>query len=172
LTKLLDFIEEFMISTNDIYWAAGFLEGEGGFVATTRNSAFTLSAVQVQMEPLERLLKMFGGHLKVYTNNHGTVHGRWTVNGSHAVSVAFTIFALMSPRRKEQIQLMVAGWKMCPGKTNRWKTHCPRGHEYTAENTYIMGSRANGKKKSRGCKECHRTFYPQQKAERKEQVLQ
>jgi hypothetical protein len=35
------------------------------------------------------------------------------------------------------------------GKHNRAKTHCPRGHEYTPENTYI-------RKKMRHCKACCR----------------
>lgn len=37
------------------------------------------------------------------------------------------------------------------GKVNREKTHCPRGHEYTAENTYI-----NPATRHRTCRECRR----------------
>ena len=34
----------------------------------------------------------------------------------------------------------------------RTKTHCPRGHEYTPENTYVLPSRPN----ARYCRTCHR----------------
>lgn len=154
-----------MISSFDIHWAAGFLEGEGGFVSTLKNGAFTISAVQLQREPLERLHRFFGGHLKAYVNVRGTLVHRWTVNGSHAVSVAFTIYDLMSPRRKVQIQTMVAGWKLCPGRNNRWKTHCPRGHEYLPENIYWTTHKSG--RKSRSCKRCYKTYYGKE-AERKE----
>lgn len=36
-----------------------------------------------------------------------------------------------------------------PMAHNVHKTHCPQGHEYTEENTYLKGT-------SRSCKECHR----------------
>ena len=35
------------------------------------------------------------------------------------------------------------------GEFQRNKTHCPRGHEYTPENTYI-------RPEGRSCRECHR----------------
>lgn len=38
------------------------------------------------------------------------------------------------------------------GEYNRVKTHCPKGHEYTPENTYL-GKRKN----NRTCRECSRT---------------
>ena len=41
------------------------------------------------------------------------------------------------------------------GIREREKTHCPSGHEYTAENTYWHG---DGKRK-RGCKECRRVAH-------------
>lgn len=38
-------------------------------------------------------------------------------------------------------------------KHNINKTHCPRGHEYTTENTYIFKTKT-GSGKGRSCKEC------------------
>lgn len=37
-------------------------------------------------------------------------------------------------------------------RRNREKTHCPRGHEYTPENTYRLPSRPS----ARYCRACHR----------------
>lgn len=39
------------------------------------------------------------------------------------------------------------------------KTHCPQGHEYTAENTYISKSRPNGSRNCRICGREHRRLY-------------
>lgn len=38
----------------------------------------------------------------------------------------------------------------------RSKTHCPKGHEYTPENTYVRPATAGQRAGSRGCKECNR----------------
>ena len=133
-------------------WAAGFLEGEGSFVAS--GSSMTVCAVQVQREPLTRLEALFGGTLRCYVNKRGTAVHRWTLHGAHAVALSFTLYTFMSPRRREQIRQMVAAWKLRPGRNNRLKTQCPRGHAYTPENTYRMG-----KSRSRGCRECYRTYY-------------
>ncbi len=51
---------------------------------------------------------------------------------------------------------------------NKGKTHCPRGHEYTPENTQV-GTRANGKT-SRGCKACQAEHHRRYKAEKREQA--
>lgn len=49
-----------MVSTLDICWVAGFLEGEGSF----QNVRSPIVAVaQVQREPLERLQRLFGGKI-------------------------------------------------------------------------------------------------------------
>lgn len=39
------------------------------------------------------------------------------------------------------------------GKHQTIKTHCPKGHEYTAENTYVY-DRKNGKGLNRICRSC------------------
>lgn len=44
------------------------------------------------------------------------------------------------------------------GAHNAVKTHCPRDHEYTPENTYIVGA------KSRACVTCRRARYHARKA--------
>lgn len=38
----------------------------------------------------------------------------------------------------------------------RNKTHCPKGHEYTPENTYIRAASAGQRAGSRACRECTR----------------
>jgi len=150
-----------MASLLEYAWAAGFLEGEGSFCGSVSNGGITVSAVQVQAEPLVRLQRLFGGYLKQYVNNHGRAYYRWTVNGAHAVGVTFTLFTWLSPRRRQQAALMVAKWQTRPGRNNSLKTHCPRGHEYTPENTYRYGDR-----KRRNCRTCVFTVYPATRAKK------
>ena len=54
---------------------------------------------------------------------------------------------------------------MCAKKRDRnsRKTHCPRGHEFTPENTYIFPSSG-----SRGCRICIKAQHPRQQARRRE----
>lgn len=44
------------VSTLQLAWAAGFIEGEGSF-------SNTVTAAQVQKEPIERLHALFGGRI-------------------------------------------------------------------------------------------------------------
>lgn len=150
-----------MVSSTDIAWAAGFLEGEGSFVGTLSNGQITVSAVQVNPEPLLRLHAMFGGHLKPYHTSLGRPYLRWTINGGKGVSVAFTVFTWMSAKRRRQIALMVEKWRAMPGRDNRLKAHCPRGHEYTPENTYRYGAM-----RKRHCRTCVFTVYRRAKEDR------
>ena len=94
-------------SSKDIYWAAGFLEGEGSF-RLARGTVIT--APQVQREPLDRLQKMFGGTIafrKRENPKHSDIH-IWSVCGSRARGVMMTLYSIMSPRRQEQIRKSLA----------------------------------------------------------------
>ena len=139
------------ISLPTLSWIAGFLEGEGSFIAS--HASFTVSAVQVQREPLDRLHAALGGTLRPYTNKRGLLFWRWTIFGSHAIGAAFTLYVLMSPKRREQIRRMVAAWKLRPGRNNKLKLRCPRGHDLTPDNVYLLGG------SRRACRECYRTYY-------------
>src|SRR3972149_6475675 len=83
-----------------LHWAAGFLEGEGYFLSTRPNSS-TVSVTQKQREPLERLLRLFGGRVK--PGGKDKAYWVWQVYGSGARGVTMTLYSLMSPRRQEQM---------------------------------------------------------------------
>lgn len=92
---------------NDIHWAAGFLEGEGSFTYNLANYQTSIQVAQVQVEPLERLHRWFGGRVcGPYGDNQEThsPYYRWIVTGPRARGVMHTVYSLMSPRRKEQIR--------------------------------------------------------------------
>lgn len=92
----------------DLTWAAGFLEGEGSFHGASRRSpgCVQVSAVQVNREPLERLLTIFGGTLRFVKRrkpqwNQTSV---WVATGSRGRGIAMTLYPLMSDKRKQQIR--------------------------------------------------------------------
>jgi hypothetical protein len=93
-------------TVKDIYWAAGFYEGEG--FATDTKTSQQISAVQVNKEPLERLQKHFGGTVRLqnryaYTRPNSKPIWRWRICGPRARGFAMTIFTLLSKRRQEQL---------------------------------------------------------------------
>lgn len=142
-----------MLTTKDIAWAAGFLEGEGSF--TNHGTTIRVSAGQVQREPLERLQKMFGGKIALRKRKQGG--GRWAdihfwyLYGVNAAGLTMTLLCLLSPRRFQQAIAALDKWKTgvgCGGR-QRAKTHCPQGHPYDAENTRIS-------KRGRICRACTR----------------
>lgn len=93
-------------TTRDLYWAAGFLEGEGYFGHT--GGSEVVRAPQVNPEPVERLLKLFGG--RVTLNKRKTPAGNdtqywvWQVSGARARGVMMTLYSLLSNKRQAQIE--------------------------------------------------------------------
>lgn len=137
-----------MFSLKDIYWAAGFLEGEGCFRMASKSP--TITAAQVQKDPLFRLKNMFGGFLppgsKPYTKNASVAY-LWRIHGVGAISIMMTLYSLMSPKRKEQIKKTINVWKK-QAIYGRDKTHCKRGHRFTEANIYRW---KNGTRQCRTC---------------------
>ena len=92
-------------TTNDLHWAAGFLEGEGSF--GWYSGTDKVQAFQVQKEPLDKLMEIFGGSLCVRKSPYPGIWSDawvWTINGARARGVMMTLYALMSPKRQQQIE--------------------------------------------------------------------
>jgi len=139
-----------MIAVKDIYWAAGFLEGEGSFSGHYWNTA--VLACQMQREPLDRLKKLFGGAIKVNKTPSGfsRKHAHyWSLNGPRGRGLMMTIYSVMSPNRKAQIKKVLDKWRACAPQ-NRYKKYCIHGHEFTRANTR---PRSGGKRSCRVCDE-------------------
>ena len=94
-----------------LYWAAGFLEGEGNFSSQlSRGSVnYSVSAKQVNPDPLCLLVCLFGGTISYSTreNENTMVNSqpifRYCVSGARARGIAMTLYSLMSSKRKAQI---------------------------------------------------------------------
>ena len=131
-----------MISTRQIYWTAGFMEGDGSFTFSKAGN-LAVTAGQVQRWPLEKLQGLYGGSIyekKIDTRHNSQQAYVWTLTGSAAAGIMMTLYSLMTEKRKEQIRKALDGWKQ--KRPHKFRTHCPQGHEYSPENTYVhRGSR-------------------------------
>ena len=91
-------------TTRDLEWAAGFLEGEGCF------SKSHASAIQVNPEPIGRLMKLFGGSVLIRwrgkdTRGYKRQEARvWSTSGARARGVMMTLYSLLTEKRKGQIR--------------------------------------------------------------------
>ena len=85
-------------TVREIDWSIGFLEGEGSFV---RGNSHTVSAGQKNKEPLERLVRAFGGRISRRTKSRLWF---WQVSGAQARGVMMTLYGGLTRRRKRQIR--------------------------------------------------------------------
>ena len=94
------------VSTVQLAWVAGFLEGEGCFSLAGKTP--TCSANQVQQEPLLRLSQIFGGRLTlVPRRGRAQPIWSWRIVGQRAVEVMLTLWTFMSPKRRSEIERAV-----------------------------------------------------------------
>ncbi|HEY4761339.1 MAG TPA: hypothetical protein VIH42_12220 [Thermoguttaceae bacterium] len=156
------------LNITDIYWLAGFMDGEACFSMWGKTPSITIA--QKEMWPLEKVHKLVGGKFYKFKNwgtNKETFYNSLHIHGKRAIGLMMTLYSLLSPRRQEKIEEIIAKWKLipCRGEHNRIKTHCKRGHEFTEQNTYM---KADGS--GRECRKCQKIH--NEKYLSKKQVLQ
>lgn len=64
-------------------------------------------------------------------------------------------------------QNLMAPGSLSSAKLNKEKTHCKRGHELTADNTYVDRARPDKPNGSRQCRQCHADNERRYRAERR-----
>src|SRR4029077_13169376 len=138
------------LNLKELYWLAGFLEGEGTFYWVKRGQRPLITAVQVQKQPLERIKATFGGAIRLRKRPSNSRNNQdcytWTLYNKNAVSLMMTLYCLMSHKRQGQIKKVLDNWR---ARWNQWDSRgCRNGHPWTVENTYIW----NGTKSCRICK--------------------
>lgn len=90
----------------DVAWTAGFLEGEGSFCKNKYVNTCHVQASQVNIEPLEKLLKFFGGSIKYYNRGNGIFV--WRACGKRARNCMKLVYPLLSDKRKGQVDNAIA----------------------------------------------------------------
>jgi hypothetical protein len=108
-----------MISTRDIDWVVGFLEGEGCFGLAKCHGRRILPNIQVrqvQKWPLERLVNLFGGYLYLYKEKRSRASDiwYWHIRGPLGAGLMMMLYPGLSPRRKEQIRIALTAWRKAP----------------------------------------------------------
>lgn len=98
-------------TTKDLYWAAGFLDGEGFFggIDCSRQT-HQITGTQKSTELLFKLQKLFGGtvgmktpHRRAHRGGDGVVH-YWAAYGARARGIMLTLFLLLSKKRQLEIR--------------------------------------------------------------------
>lgn len=96
----------------DLYWAAGFLEGEGCFSGSITKGYPAHSIVVGQKDPecLYKLSELFGGRVRQRKPQGFTSNGLfiWQVSGAAARGLMMTLYTVLSSRRKEAIKQALA----------------------------------------------------------------
>lgn len=92
--------------TRDLEWGAGFLEGEACFYGHPRRPSEHVDVAQVNREPLDRLLALFGGTIRLHRAGSEKWKDTWLwrVSGARARGVMMTLYSLLSRHRKSQIR--------------------------------------------------------------------
>lgn len=143
------------LRTEDIYWTAGFLEGEGSFLKN--GGTIAVSCSQVEKEPVEKLYLLFGGHLNFIErknkNPKWNNYYQWAIYGEVAEDLMKLIFLIMSPKRQGQIKKALDWYVTRPGRNYQksGRKLCRKGlHVWEDQNIYF------GKNGRKICKACCR----------------
>ncbi len=101
---------------SDLYWTAGFLEGEGCFLYLKRQSGHgyetRVEATQVNETPLIKLKHLFGGtiHIRKRSTRNQSDYFRWRINGDGARNVMRLMLPLlMSGKQKKRCLAALKG---------------------------------------------------------------
>lgn len=117
-----------MSDENELFWAAGFLEGEGCFYSPDHSGgSFSISASQTKTrEPLDRLLRLFGGCVCLASKESTRKKGHntqdcfvWRIAGSPAVKAAGLLLPILSERRQEQVINSLSGYALAHSGPSR-----------------------------------------------------
>jgi hypothetical protein len=156
------------METQELYWLAGIIEGEGTFsypgycrIKVKMTDEDVVNRCQAVCEVGNVSGPHFDRHNPTYKPSW-----QWSVSDNRdAAALMMTLLPLMGNRRADKIRECLAQWHADDhpgtGVLNRSKTECPRGHFYDEENTRIY-------KGKRNCRQCavisSRAYEARQKA--------
>ena len=125
-----------MISTTEIHWLAGLLEGEATFGMWKYNgrgqSAF-LSLKMTDRDIVERAARLLETR-SILTDKKQQEHHKQAYStrshGIKAIGWMMTLYPLLGDRRRARIREIVASWRQIPC-ARKFRQQCPLGHSYT-----------------------------------------
>lgn len=136
------------MKVEQLYWAAGFIDGEGSF--GRHGGTIGIQVVQVDKWHIDKLIDIFGGNLNIFSRKEvkGSIYHRWAVYGPRAVVIMRQLHPLLSPRRQSRIEGLIDGWEFRRRKENHKRQYFPCTHK--KEETTFVNSK--GYKECRKCK--------------------
>lgn len=125
------------VSTMDIAWLAGLLEGEACFmVGDRRVKGKTYKRIYVQLvmtdrDVMDRAAGLLGTRVcEMPWRPLSTKETfRTSVHGDKAAGWMMTIYSLMGERRKQKIEKCLSTWKASPGRTKVQRARLSTGAE-------------------------------------------
>lgn len=120
-----------MISTLEIAWLAGLLEGEGCFyIRTQTNIAIALEMTDEDIVSKVRGLIAPNRKINIRQNANRKTSYVFRFEGSLVAQWCMTLYPLMGRRRKEKIRELLAFWKANERRV-RNSDVCKNGHQIT-----------------------------------------
>lgn len=103
----------YSITSHNIYWLAGWLEGEGAFIWNKARSTPIIEARSIDVGTVRRVAKLMGGLVRApkYNGPKSQPISQVSVTGANAVGWMMTIYPLMEPRRRAQIRMVLEKWR-------------------------------------------------------------
>ena len=109
-----------MIQEKEIYWLAGLLDGEGCFYCAPAHKGYRPSNPRICLsmtdrDIVERSHRLLGATGKISPRKKYVAHytQQWVfeVTGARAIGWMFTLYPLLSERRREKIREVVNIWR-------------------------------------------------------------
>lgn len=102
-------------STNEIYWGAGLLDGEGCFTLNGGKGTYRITPMiglsMTDLDTVERFQQIFTPSNTIYcrATSHKLIY-QLRVVGKRAVGLMYMFFPLLSKRRRTRIKEVLSVW--------------------------------------------------------------
>lgn len=139
----------------ELAWAAGLFEAEGHVGARAADDTHSRHRLLVTLSSCDRdVVDRFACAMGVGTvrevrpqQPRRQIVYTWQITGKAAKPVVEALLPWMGERRAAAMRRGLEVVKLI-GPTNAEKTHCPQGHPYSPENTFLL-------RKARMCRACN-----------------
>ena len=164
-----------MITTHDVYWLAGLLEGEGCFGSAQSKSPL-IQLSMVDRDIVERGAVLLGAKTAVASQDRQAIarqrprqrQWRTAVYGNRAAGWMMTLYPLLGTRRRGKIRNVLALWRTYVAH-QRDREFCKNGHPLVGVNVLAaQWTDASGTvhKKARRCRTCFNAYVKAWRAKR------
>ncbi len=107
------------ISTAELHWTAGLMEGKGGFYI--RKSTPSVHLALTDYSIVERVSKLWDTTLRGPQRRQGSKKDVWitAIYGSKAVGWMLTLYSILGERRRATIKEIIRSWVRCDAKPQK-----------------------------------------------------